>query len=75
MKKCFCKVEKYTTCGDCGAWSYTAEQDECELIRSALQFFIEKYPDKRGSIETRTEMKILDKRILDAIGRSRDESA
>lgn len=45
------------------------EDQELEDLRSALTFYAEEKSDDEGSVETRADMKALDKRILEELRR------
>lgn len=48
-------------------------EEQLEDIRSAISFFRDKYPDRRGSVETRKAMKVIDEKACALIRLLRKE--
>lgn len=62
--KCDCHTHVGPSfCIDCDRPTFPLSKDEVHDVLSALSFFIEKYPDREGSVVTRKAMKRITKRL------------
>lgn len=62
-RRCYCQLAEPHFCVDCDRRFFPLSDDEVGDVLSALSYFCDEYPDRKGSVETRKAMERISKKL------------